>query len=475
MRHIVLLAVVLCSALALAQDDGLASLGLGPVVEAVQRGHTLYLALEQGGVAVVDASDAAHPKVVGRLLEGRLIFHLAFEGEQLVVTELRQEELLQRFSLADPLHPVARALLPTRSAVTPTVATTLEPAPVATGPVAIAVPGARTLVAKVVDVKGGRVMFDSGTEAGFAKGQHVRVLSQQLVTKPDLSGEGTVQVPSGEVTAVLTVEQAGPKRAMAMLGRGDIAATGDLIELTTEPLSERLALPRRAPFTWRAGFLIRPFLGLNSGSKPVGVLADGFVTYTFAELPLTLGVALEPLGFALNSADRHYPVTTSATAAYTTDYFEIGLGAGALVGNSGPCPTIMNSAGAFITTCEVNTGFTINQTLRLGALDGLHLEWHSSVFSRPEGFVFGVGRAEAAVPLTSRLSLFAGGGAGENGWGFGELGVRTFISGAGAPGTIIFSASLGGAGIFDGHYSVNGSQNETVAGPSVAFGAEWRL
>lgn len=475
MRRSVLLAVMLVPCLTLgaaASEDVTGRLGLGSVVHEVRRGALRYLALERGGIAVIDAEDSTTPRLVTTLLEGRQVVHLALDGDQLIATELRQEELVVRLSLADPRHPMPRPGVVFR---TPTRSEPAPPAP-AMAPAHVA-PGAAgpVAVARILEVKGGRVIFDAGTAAGFSKGARVRVISQQLVSKPDLSGEGAVLVPSGEVTAVLAIEQADERRGMAALGRGDVAAPGDLLERTEEALSERLALPRRTPFTWRAGFLVRPFLGLNSGSKPVGILADGYVSYTFARLPMTLGAAFEPLGVAINAADRHYPMTITATAAYTTDYFEIGLGAGGLVGNAGPCQPGVDRTGQPVSVCESNTGFTINQTLRLGALDGLHFEWRSSVFSRPNGFVFGMGRAEAAVPLTSRLSLFGAGGGGENGWAFGELGVRTFISGVGAPGTVIFSASLGGAGIFDGTLPVNGALYELVAGPSVAFGAEWRL
>ncbi len=399
---------------------------------------------------------------MGRLLEGHVVSQLVVDAGQLMVLEVREEA--HRFALEDPLHPMATAFGAPRGErplVTAAPSSTV-------GPVTAATPVAQ---ARVVELKGGRVLFDGGTSRGFVKGAHVRIVSQQTVAKPDLTGAGTVEVPSGEVTAIIAIEQADASRAMAQLGRGDVAFVGDLVEPTTEPLSERLALPRRSPYEWRFGFQVRPFLGLEAPSKPVGILADAFVAYTFPNVPFTVMGVMEPLGVAFNAVDQHYPLMAAGLGAYTTDYFEIGLGAGALVGNKGPCSTGFDpSTGRPITgtSCEVNTGVTINQTLRLGALDGLHFEWHSSIFSRPERFVFGTGRGEIAVPLTSRLSLFGAGGGGENGWNFGELGVRTFVSGTGAPGTVIFSASIGYASIFDG------PSHETVGGPSVAFGAEWR-
>ena len=47
--------------------------------------------------------------------------------------------------------------------------------------------------------------------------------------------------------------------------------------------------------------------------------------------------------------------------------------------------------------------------------------------------------------------------------------MRTYVGGLGARGTAVLSASIGYASIFDG------PSHETVGGPSVAFGCEWRL
>jgi hypothetical protein len=51
----------------------------------------------------------------------------------------------------------------------------------------------------------------------------------------------------------------------------------------------------------------------------------------------------------------------------------------------------------------------------------------------------------------------------------GEFGVRTALGGAGGRGTVVLSSALGVSGIFDG------PSRETVVGPAVSFGAEWRL
>ena len=473
--------------------DPMVALGLGTVVARVDRGTTAYLALAQGGVAVVDVSAPGAPRLVSTLLPGHAVSRLLLDGDRLWAVVLT--ESAHAFAVADPAAPVA--LLPgaAPSASAPSASTPSAPTPSAP------TPSAPTPVprAKVLEVSGGRVIFDGGSARGFAAGMHVKVVSQRLVTKPDLVKGGVAQVPSGEVTAVVAIEELAEGRAMAVLGRGDVALAGDLVVATDDELSESLFLPRRAPFHWSLGFMARPFLGVGApGIYPVGGLVDGYARYTFDAVPVALGVEMAPMGFAVLTRDLHYPGTFALTASYVTDYFEIGLGGGALVGNAGPCAqggTLQDvdtdddgipDTPRFVPdgepVCEENNGATFNQVLRLGAYDGLRFSWSSSIFARPEGFVLGVGRGEVAVPVSSSLGLFGAGGVGESGWAFGEVGVRSLFGGTGAPGTVILSASLGVSAVFDGagtfveeQGGYASYQREVVVGPAVGFGMEWRL
>ena len=445
-------------------------------------GATLYAARADGGVVVVNVEDPRRPWVVTTLLEGRFVSRLYIDGDRLVALVLSEDA--HRFSLVDPQAPVPSTPLQAWTAIPaiPTIPTTPPPTTTTTTP--SAPPLSTTAVGRVVDVQAGRVVFDG---SGFVKGQRVKVVAQRLVDKPDLEKGGTTRVPAGNVTAVVTVEEVGAQRSMGVLGRGDVAQVDDVVEATELPLSESLLLPPRAPFRLRTGFHARPFFGLGTDGFPVGALVDAYVIGSFPDLPLSLSLELSPVGFALFSADGHFPAAVAVGASYVTDWFEVGLGLGALVGNDGPCfvEVIIDEEGQSKSVgdavCESNTGLTVNQLLRLGALDGVHLAWSSSIFARETGFVLGTGRAEIAVPVSSRVGLFSAGGVGENGWAFGEIGVRTMFDGTGGPGTVILSASLGGAGVFDGPgvRTDDGGfvsfQTDVVAGPAVGFGMEWRL
>ncbi|HYV46893.1 MAG TPA: hypothetical protein VFA20_18640, partial [Myxococcaceae bacterium] len=134
---------------------------------------------------------------------------------------------------------------------------------------------------------------------------------------------------------------------------------------------------------------------------------------------------------------------------------------------SAPAKVLEVRGGRVILDAGAANGFAVGRRVRIAAQ---RLERKPDLATGGmDRFVFGVGRAELNVPLTRQLGLFGAGGAGENGWAFGELGVRTYVGGLGARGTVILSASIGYASIFDG------PSNEAVGGPSVAFGCEWRL
>jgi hypothetical protein len=454
----------------------LGTLGLGPCGAVVRSGDVVYAALTRGGVAVVDVSDPSSPRLVTRLLEDRAVSRLFIDGDQLLVVVLAEQAL--SLSLVDPRAPaVALPTLPPAGAVVAVPSLPSVPSVPAPRPS----PAAARARGVVVNVAGGRVVFDGGAAAGFAVGQRVRVVAQRLVAKPDLKSGGMTKAPSGETTAVVDVEEVDETRAMARLGRGDVAAKGDIVEVTDAPLTERLFLPPRAPFSWRAGFHARPFFGLSTSGFPVGAVVDGYVVWTPRDLPLAVIVEASPASFAVLAKELHYPQTLAVGVTYVTDWFEVGLGGGALVGAEGPCT---DQAPGSPRSCEQNTGPTFNQFLRLGALDGVHLQWESSIFARSGGFVLGTGRGELAVPVSSRVGLFGGGGVGENGWALGEIGVRTMFGGTGGPGTTILSASLGGAGVFDGPGERHEDDlnpgyvwyvQEVVAGPAVGFGMEWRL
>ncbi|CAM3716705.1 hypothetical protein G4177_33905 [Corallococcus sp. ZKHCc1 1396] len=428
------------------------TLGLGPVLDAVAHQGVTYSALGRGGIAVLKL-DGATPLLLRRIEEGRRFVRLVIVNQSLLAIEQREEA--HAFSLATPEQPqpdsLASALGSARDLTVVTEAPPTPQAPARTPP-----PVAARLT--VTAVEDGDVTLSGGDTAGVREGARVRVRTQD----------------SREV--VLEVVESREHSALARLGRGESVRVGDTATLTDAPVTARLFFPEPGVPRLRYGFHARPFLALDAttragnSARAGGLLLDAFVAWRPGDSPVVLSARLEPVGFGLGTGLRHSPGAAYVAVAYATDFLEVGIGAGALFGQKACYPALDPDTYQEIegkNVCESNAGPSIQQVLRLGALDGFHLAWSSSILSRDNQFRFGSGRGEVQVPLTPSLSLFGAGGGAASGWNFGELGVRSFLKGNGGAGTTVLSASLGIVSLSDG-------TGNPLTGPSVSIGIERR-
>ncbi len=417
----------------------LSRLPLGPVVDVLRHGDALYAALAAGGVAVVDIHAPTAPVVVTRLAEGRHVERLAHQGAETLVLLCGDRDALG-FSLFDPLHPQPAEI---GAPVSPAAA------PVGTG--------------KVLAVEDGTLVIEGGTNLGLRVGGNVRLRARDERTPEDALAQAAGMKAEGRQKAVLELERVEAERSLAHLGRGDSAAVGDVVEVTNEATSGSTFFPRARTFHWRLLGGLRTFLDTAQSSNAVGMLLDLDAAYYFDAVPLRLEAGLRPLGFAIGSSQAHNPVAAVATAAYSTTFFELGLGSGisALAGSSilSPCPS---------TGCPSSAGTSalIVNTFRLGAIDGLSFDWLAAVGTFRSGFSVMSARAEINVPILAHLSVFGAGGGGV-GYSVGEFGARTYLNGVGGPGTFILSASLLGASISDNF--------TTLSGPGLGLSIELRL
>lgn len=448
-----LASVIVAQAPASAASRAAETLGLGPVLDAVTHQGVTYAALGRGGIAVLKL-EGASPQLVRRLEEGRRFVRLVVVGQSLLAVEQREEA--HAFSLATPEQPqpdsLASALGATRdltivTEAPPTRAPQPQPPPTTTG--------ARL---SVTAVKDGDVTLSGGDTAGLREGSRVRVRTEA----------------SREV--VLMVVETREHSALARLGRGETVRVGDTAVLTDAPATARLFFPEPGVPRLRYGFHARPFLALDAttrlgrSARAGGLLLDAFVAWRPSDLPLVLSAQFEPVGFGLGTGLRHTPGSAYVAAAYSTDFLEVGIGFGAQFGQKECFPELDPETYQPVegkNVCASNAGPSVQQVLRLGALDGFHIGWSSSILSRENQFRFGSGRGEIQVPLTPSLSLFGAGGGAASGWNFGELGVRSFLKGTGGAGTTVFSASLGIVSLSDGTGS-------PLTGPSVSIGIERR-
>jgi hypothetical protein len=429
------------------------ALGLGPVTDSAVRGELAYVALERGGIAVI-ALEPAPPRLVRRLEEGRRFVRLVLTGDALLAVELREEA--HAFTLSTPESPQPTTLARALSAPLPVAS-----APAAAPPAVASAPDAGPAL-RVTVVEGGDVFLSGGRNVGLAEGARVRIVAP-------------AGAPRG-AEAVLEVVEVREADAIARLGRGESARVGDRVEPTPAPVTARLAAPPGNTHQLRYGFHARPFLAIDAetasgnNARAGGVLMDAFVAYRLPNLPVVLHARLEPVGVGLGTGERHTPGLGYVAATYSADVIEVGLGVGALFGqNQQECFPEYNEFGQVVgqsCTSSTETGVGVQQLLRLGALDGFHLEWSSSILSRENQFVFGAGRGELQLPITTRFSLIAVGGGGRSGYAFGEVGIRSFLKGTGGAGSLLLTGTVGGVSLSDGRGS--------LAGPSVALGLEWR-
>lgn len=186
--------------------------------------------------------------------------------------------------------------------------------------------------------------------------------------------------------------------------------------------------------------------------------------------PLRLGLELAPLALAVGPGDGDGGAIghLRLTAAYATDFLEIGLGFGSRLQNFGP------------------SGLSLAGSLRLGAVDGLRFtlgygyalvrNWYSG---RPM-VAFANTQAGMDIPLVSRLSLALEAAFSFDAWAYGTIGLRHRLTGQGGAGTWIAHGAFGLAWVLDRFRCQYRDQQpcENAAwafGPTLAFGLERRF
>jgi hypothetical protein len=84
---------------------------------------------------------------------------------------------------------------------------------------------------------------------------------------------------------------------------------------------------------------------------------------------------------------------------------------------------------------------------------------------------FGSFRLEMEIPVAYGMRLLFGGGGGESGYAFGELGFKMLVVGTGGPGSWLAHGLFGYGGTSTRSYSVSNSAN----GPYLGLGLEYRF
>jgi hypothetical protein len=256
------------------------------------------------------------------------------------------------------------------------------------------------------------------------------------------------------------------EQSLVEVGIGEDVPVGAEASLTLrEPTGNRTA-PPRAHGLWSLSGVIRPCFVLDQrGFGAMNELAVGYQT----KGPLRLQLLLSPIAFS--SADDGSALSTAALGlvSYDTRLFEIGLGMGGQTVNDG--------------NYEPGSGLTIAQSLRFGALDGLHLSIRNDISLFHSEFDYSAFNGAAQIPVSDRGWLVLQGGGGSVGYGFFEMGGKVLWFGNGTRDSLFLRGTIGYATVYRRANSfvflpdsgaVDGDDVDH-AGPLVGFGMEWRM
>jgi hypothetical protein len=345
-----------------------------------------------------------------------------------------------------------------------------------------------TTLGKVISIRSDSIIISLGQKEGVKIGSFIELFS---LVKEDLgAGERTTRK---KVFAIGVVKAASTNRSIVKLGLGESAPKGSLARITNKKSTHNLNIPPRSAGYWEIIANFRPFLAL--GTLGFGTIADGSIGYR-GKNGLHMMFLVEPFGFALAEDGNVLSSALSLVAGYDTQIFEVGLGLGmAAINDDIDSPTFEIASesdsvdNSRTPTFErVRSGLSIMQTIRLGALDGLHLNAHNMFIFHKSEFKFGGINIRAQLPLSNRSWLLARGGGGVSGYGYGEIALKVLVKGNGDRGSLFLTPSLGGGGVF-GETEKNIPANEcysymengkcikevSYAGPMIGIGVEWRL
>ncbi len=352
-------------------------------------------------------------------------------------------------------------------------------------PGTVAVPVAPTdSVAEVLSRTPSRLVVGLGEVDGLARHDHVEV----FVPEPVDLGGGRTSVRE-RLVAVGLVTAVSEDRSEVRLGLNERVPEGVKARRSERPLTASRFAPPRLGEVWEASVSLRPFLGL--GTFGFGTLSDLQVVYRFSG-PAALRLLVEPLGVGLSDEGNTVSLAADLVATWDTDLFEVGLGLGGSAVNSGLGEDSVQLSEAKAIEPEfhrVDTGLSITQLARLGALDGFHIQVHNSFILHKSQFEYGGTVASLQLPVSGKAWLVGRGGAGTAGFSFGELGLRVLVKGQGDRGSIFVTPVLGGAALWgekdgtcqvydweeDQETEVPCVESVNIGGPMVGVTTEWRL
>lgn len=341
----------------------------------------------------------------------------------------------------------------------------------ASGPVAPAAPAAPLAVSAEAESAGavtGEVSRIDGREVvvDVAAGHGLKEGDRLTFSRP-VSGSDAFFSEDPVIAKVVRVMD---DQVLVRLGMNEVVEKGFVAQSTTERETASRRAPPRVYDVWDLRTVLRPVLNIGSvGGGVAGELGLARRTEHFR-----FGVNFAPISYVGASGEGSvFAAGGYGFAAVDHAIYSAGVGVGA--------NTVNDTDGE----SESGSGLSIVQLLRIGAVDGLHLESRvEAVIFRSE-VLFGYLQLEGQMAVADSTWLVIRGGGGSIGYGFGEVVVRNLLWGTGRPGSTFLELGLGGAGVFEQSCpptppvvsadNIPQCTNTDVGGPMFTAGLEWRL
>jgi hypothetical protein len=299
------------------------------------------------------------------------------------------------------------------------------------------------------------------------EGHGVEVGHRMSMVKP-AKGTASFFVAEPVVAKVVKVMA---DQVLLRVGMNEVVEPGFVTRVTQDRETASRRVPPRVYGVWDLRTVLRPILNLgNVGGGVSGELGLARRTEYFR-----FGVNLSPISY-VGATDEGSVFSAGGYVFGAVDHaiYSAGVGVGA--------NTVNDTDGE----SESGSGLSIVQLLRIGAVDGLHLESRvEAVIFRSE-VLFSYLQIQGQISVADTSWLIVRGGGGSLGYGFGEVVVRNLLWGTGQAGSTFLELGLGGAGLFEQACRGAGCEpvvaagteigtDRDVGGPMFTAGLEWRL
>ncbi|MBN2802260.1 MAG: hypothetical protein JXR91_04110 [Deltaproteobacteria bacterium] len=335
---------------------------------------------------------------------------------------------------------------------------------------------------KILAVFRDRVKLNVGSKDGIADGNQFDVFREETI-----KSEMGKTVKADVKIATIEIKAIGVDYSLAVIPRGVVVHKSDSVKKSTKNKRIFSVYPEKLSNIAEVSFVIRPMISLSSGGG-FGSMVEGTATYTGEHYFINL--RLQPISIGRDNSNTMANGSMFVEGGYDSRAFGVGLGIGAGFTNAGLNQIINNfyydGYGDSTQTGpeDSNVGFALSQAVRLGARDGLNLTVYNNfiyIGSEHNGFYYGGTIGKISIPLNLKVNLFLYGGGGPIGYGFGEIGVSTWVLGNGGPGSVAITGALGWAGMWkytDDYYSEDGyyyDETVSVTGPTASLGFVYRF